>query len=347
MGGNATASVGTTRKSAAEYNRIVTIVLSELRSLFPTRRILPIIAYQSKESFGDADILVESNDLPPNWIELVKERFMPHIVVRNGEDTSFDFCGMQIDLKTSSSDAYNFAYSYFAYNDLGNLMGRIAHKMGFKYGHNGLWRTMRDGTHMYAEVLVSRDVQKVMEFLGYSYTRFFQGFETLEDVFMFAASTLYFHRDIYQLDNRNHISRIRDIKRPNYNGFLKWIEDKPELDKYTWYAYTGDAPNPERELQKASWNQRALIEFPEYATQYFREIEKHALRIKFKHVWNGEFVALHSGIPESQQLGQFMAFCKKQPSLSEGCTFEEWILASTEVERETFVKTCKSLFDME
>jgi hypothetical protein len=354
MGGNATKHVGTTRKDRTEYFRIAEFVTSTLRDLFPSRRIKVIQAYFLKESFGDIDILIESNDLPANWHEILKNKFMPKAFINNGGVLSFDAMGMQIDLISTPVDEFDFAASYFSYNDLGNLMGRIAHKMGFKYGHDGFWKPMRKGTHQYAEILVSRDIEKVLTFLGYNYVDYICGFHTLEAVFKFAASTPYFHRDIFALDNRNHISRVRDAKRPSYTAFLKWVEDKPELDKYTWSAYTGDAPSQERFDERDYWLSQAFKFFPELLPNVMHADERHAKREAFKKVWNGEIVGTTVGMTEGKELGQFMAYCKKyyaelyvpSPKANVTYAFEDYVLTLPSGALQQYILARKAAWDL-
>ncbi len=125
MGGNAMKHVGVTRKPAAEYFDITKEVVDKLNELFPQRYIFPIAAYSKKESFGDSDILMVSDNLPENWLDQVKNAFTPQDIQTNGGVTSFDFRGMQIDLILTPSDEFDFAQTYFAFNDLGNLMGAV------------------------------------------------------------------------------------------------------------------------------------------------------------------------------------------------------------------------------
>lgn len=329
MGGNAMKHVGVTRQPAADYIAITTAVIGKLRALFPGIGCQPILAYGQKESFGDSDILIESTHLPPGWIEQVKAGFAPQDLIVNGDVVSFDFRAMQIDLITTPAEEMAFAASYYAFNDLGNLMGRIAHKMGLKYGHDGLWKLLRDNDQVFAEILITRDVANTFALLGYDHGRYLQGFETLDEVFEFAASTPYFHRQIYLLDNRNAASRVRDAKRPSYTAFLKWIEDKPELDRYTWSAWDGGRRSPERDAERADWERRIFSDiFPEARPQYLAAIEDHETRKRAKLVWNGGIVAAHTGYV-GRELGEFMDACRASflgAPHDAVLSFEQWVL---------------------
>lgn len=329
MGGNAMKHVGVTRQPAADYRAITSAVIDRLRALFPGIGCQPILAYASKESFGDSDILIESTRLPPGWIDQIKAAFAPQDLIVNGDVVSFDFRSMQIDLITTPADEMAFAASYYAFNDLGNLMGRIAHKMGLKYGHDGLWKLLRDQDQVFAEILITRDVAKTFALLGYDHARYLQGFDTLQDVFEFAASTPYFHRQIYLLDNRNAASRVRDAKRPSYTAFLQWIDDKPELDRYTWSAWDGGQKSAERDAERADWEQRIFNDiFVEARPQYLAAIEEHATHKRAKLVWNGAIVGAQTGY-QGRELGEFMAACRASfldAPHDAALSFEQWVL---------------------
>jgi hypothetical protein len=333
MGGNAMKHVGVERKSAADYHAITGEVLAMLARLFPASRSAPIQAYGQKESFGDSDILIASDQLPPDWLEIVKRACQPQDLFDNGGVVSFDFRGMQIDLIKSPEDEFAFAHTYFAYNDLGNLMGRIAHKMGFKYGHDGLWKLLRDKDQVFAEILVTRDVARTFALLGYDHARFLQGYDTLDDVFTFAASTPYFHRQIYQLDNRNAKSRVRDAKRPSYTAFLAWLDDKPELDRYTWSAWNGGLHSAERDAERSHWETHVFQEaFPEARPRYEQALAEHAAAKQARRVWNGDIVGRLTGLT-GKALGECMAACKTRflatPAAAQH-SFDTWIVTQRE-----------------
>lgn len=350
MGGNATAHVGTTRKSAEEYKEIGALVLQNLALHEAGVHLNPVVipSYMNKDTHGDIDILVVSEAKGYDWNLFIRETFRPHALLNNGGVTSFDFRGIQVDLIAVPEEHYEFALSYFSYNDLGNLMGRIAHKMGFKYGHDGLTLVMRDNTHVYAEISVTRSPEAAMTFLGYDYARFTQGFDDLQDLFEYASSTPYFSRAIFQLDNRNNISRVRDRKRKTYMEFLKWVEHRDDLDKHQWTAYTGDVQTQERKDEKAHWLTQAFNSFPGLFDHVAIAVATYDKRKAIKVKWNGHVVSAATGLVEGKELGQFMAFYRdgfaedqelrlvldgKQPEL-----FEDWVLDTSEAALDASIK---------
>ena len=138
----------------------------------------------------------------------------------------------QVDLIHVPPDVFAFALAYFSYNDLGNLLGRVARLHGFKLGHNGLFRPLRapgNESHFVRDVLVTRDWSKALQFLGYDAARWEQGFDLMEEMFAFVMDSRAFHHSAFPLEHRSHRARVRDRKRPTYTAFLQWLADR-ELD---------------------------------------------------------------------------------------------------------------------
>ena len=338
MGGNALKNTVTERKSAEEYNRITNDVIEKLKSIFPDTHMVATLSFRNKESFGDSDILITSDNLPSCWQELIVEVFKPNETYSNGSAFSFDYQSMQIDLIKSPLEEFHFSNVYYAYNDLGNFIGRIAHRMGYRYGHAGLRKLVREDTKVIADILVSRDPRKVFEFLGYDFDVWMKGFDTLEEIFAYAASSPYFNREVFDLDNNNHENRTRDRKRPNYSAFLKWMEDKPELDVYQWQPYTGDVRSPQRDEEKRFFQELGFITFDGFEHQYDRAMRQEERRKSIKEKWNGDIVGQISGL-KGKDLGVLITACKLQKNTQawseEG--FEDWVLEATQEEIKDFI----------
>jgi hypothetical protein len=196
--------------------------------------------------------------------------------------------------------------NYFAWNDLGNLMGRVAHKLGFKYGHEGLSMTFRDGDYQYAEVNLSKDPRAIVEFLGYDYDRFAEGFDTVEEIFNFTASTEFFNKDIYLLENRNHTSRTRDRKRKTYSEFLTWIETAELLYSYPW----AELKEQGGRTYKQQFMDRAFTFFPAFKAEHDKIQASFELWKSAKANFNGDLVREWTGLTD-KKLGEFMKFLRE------------------------------------
>ena len=241
MGGNALKNTFTRRYEREEYFELEEEVMRELHwSLGRTHTlsVRPIKAYRKKESFGDMDLLVESYGLSPLWKETIRTKFEPNEMVSNGNCLSFDYKELQIDLIITPTNEMNTSELYFSYNDLGNLMGRVAHKFGLKYGHDGMYYIMRDGGTGRKDILLTKDPRRMFDILGFDYDRYLEGFDTLDDIFKFVMESKYFNPNIYLYDNLNHQSRTRDRKRATYHAFTLECE---EIKNYSgFYQFDDD-----------------------------------------------------------------------------------------------------------
>lgn len=305
MGGNALKQVNTRRYFADEYHLLEKEVINKFKERFPHRRVEAIKAYRQKESFGDMDLLFEADNFTENVINVLNELFQPKQIERNSSVYSFEYKDFQIDLIFTTKANFDASANYFAWNDLGNLMGRVAHKLGFKYGHDGLSFVFRDGTYQYAEVNLSKDSKQILEFLDYDYSRFAQGFDSLKDIFEFTTSSTFFNKEIYAFDNRNHASRIRDRKRKTYNEFLQWVETVEHVNAYPW----ADMREKFGREYKQEFVDRAFQFFPEFKDQFTKIQADFEMWKALKEKFNGDLVSQWTGLT-GKDLGNFMIFVK-------------------------------------
>jgi hypothetical protein len=338
MGGNALKNCETRRVSAVDYEKIVFDVVPILRGLnFRNARINPIRSYSSKPDFGDLDVLFEIIE-HVNYTDLkeeIRKAFNSKEVVSNGNCISAEYQGFQVDVIKVPSVEYFSTYIYFAFNDLGNFIGRIAHKMGFKYGHQGLvyqFRAMDD--HVVEEIIISRDMPVVLRFLGYDFGMLSRGFQELEDVFIYAATSRFFNKEIFLLENRSHISRTRDKKRKNYRLFLEWMKDKSGLPEYKW-------PSMEEcggRKTSVEFLQEAFIQFPGFQERY----EEVRLRVnkyeQYRTLFNGERIRIITGL-ENLELGNFIKTLKNWGDNSlEGSLQDHVLKLETQEKVDYFIK---------
>ncbi len=296
MGGNALAHC-TRRFEADEYYEIAEQVLQILERLFPESKVSVIKSYRNKSNFGDLDVLLESDYLPLYWIDRVAEAFNSKDSTKNGNILSAEYKDMQVDIIATPEAEFQASRRYFDYNDLGNLLGRVAHNIGLKLGHDGLsynWRL--SDNHVYKTITLLTDWKDILPVLGYDYERYSKGFDTLEDIFEFVISSRFFYKDIYLLQNRNHTSRVRDAKRKTYMEFLDWIED---------YEEVGEQIATKMVILKASWLNYLFVAIPNFKEQYAQVQAEYEEEELYKGKFNGDLVREWTGL-ENQELGKFM-----------------------------------------
>ncbi|KVP96815.1 hypothetical protein WJ97_13120 [Burkholderia ubonensis] len=322
MGGNAL-SVTAVRLTKKNFERVSAQCIERLQACFPGHRVAVIPAYRAKADFGDCDILVTSAGYDPNKAAAALDAVE---VVRNGPVTSVgvvvrdelppvDGNVFQVDLIAIGEDAFDYALGYFSFNDLGNLIGRTAHRAGLSHKHDGLWFYVRDGDYKFREICLTRDYDVALRFLGYEPARFHAGFETLGDIFEFVSGSTFFNRDIFLLENRNAKSRIRDRKRRTYMEFLKWCEARPELPAY---------PYPD---DKSAWLPRIAEHFPHFEAEYQQALKDMADQRAVKVRFNGEWVAKLTGL-QGKDLGALMKNVKESFDSQEA--LHQFVLGSSE-----------------
>lgn len=310
MGGNALAEFGAQRVSRKEFDEMVESV--EMIIPAPVHHI-PYV--REKDSFGDLDLIVSKNDLTPReFVAFVRDVLgVPY--VKNGPVVSFLHAGkLQVDVIFMKDKDVEFAVNYFSYNDLGNLIGRIAHKMGLKFGHDGLWLIVRDGDYKLGEIRLTREFPEALEFLGYDYITFKCGFDTFDDMFFYASCNQYFSPSIYLLENRNHTARVRDRKRTSYMNFLKWVDNnRMRLEDFRWEKHP-----------KSEWLPKILERFPEAKEEYDLIQNRLTMSRASKEKFPTTEIMDLTGL-QGKELGEFKGFLTRNlPDMYD--SYHAWVL---------------------
>lgn len=328
MGGNAL-SVTTSRLPKVSYDLVKDSILGKLKIAFPTLKSMDIQAYAEKPDFGDLDILIEGG---PGYDPFQAAAAIGATeVVLNGDATSVGVAieggVFQVDLIKITPESFDFASKYFAMNDLGNLLGRVAQKAGFKLGHRGLLYVLRDEkntSQVIAELVVTYDWNEALKFIGYNPEVYAQGFNTLKDIFEFTVTSPYANKDIYLLENVNAVSRIRDRKRKTYTEFLGWLKTDAAADmpRFDW---------SNKEDACKSFLQKALDSFPTFKASHQTAIEawknsqiissKFNIRSKF----NDAIISEKTGL-SGKDIGEFI--CEVKGRFLDENSFKSWILLS-------------------
>ena len=320
MGGNALAPFGAKRVSKERYAELKKEIFPLLQSIEGFHGWAEIPYLPCKDSFGDMDIVFTNKG--GVVFDKVLEVFgnPPHVY--NSNVLSVLFKELQVDLIHMPPEDYSSCLDYFSYNDLGNLIGKIYHKFGLKYGHRGLVLPLRDSDntdHHFGELLISKDHKDIFEFLGLDYVTYLNGFQTFEEMFDYVMSSKYFDPKLYAFENMNSIARVRDKKRSTYNYFLKYIKGSTGNLSETW------------KVDKYEYIPVIFDYFPEAYNRYLLAMEKlqHSLKIKAK--FNGGLIGEYTGL-SGIELGHFMRHIKTQIEVS-----DEWILKSSDAEIKVWV----------
>jgi hypothetical protein len=322
MGGNATGGI---RLPAEAYRRVEADVMARLRAVPMLGKAASTIPVAAKRDFGDLDIVYEALPEGPSVLieALTPISIAPKAHPERDPTVSLAIATpdgpFQVDLISVPPGTFDFAHRYFSLNDLGNLIGRVARRRGFKHGHVGLQYNFRDPNNERRTIAlldVTRDWGDALEFLGYDpivYERGLAGgIRTLEDMYTYAASSRFFAPEIFDLTNRNHTARTRERKRPSYMGFLAWIE----RTKPVWRPI----PSAEEGLTAA------FERWPDFAVAYAAAEATDQLRQRRAVNFNGDTVASATGFAGSE-LGAAMKRIRESFESVEA--FEDWALVAT------------------
>jgi len=254
---------------------------------------------KEKYDFGDLDVLVDlkykdyvKNTLFKDYPRIeFKTRNIVNILINNS---------YQIDLIFIDKSYLNIAQFYFSYNDLNNLVGKVAHTLDLSFGFKGLYYKLYlpySGKKL--KVFLSKDPKQIYTYLDYDYKRYVQGFNTFEEVFNFVTSSKYFEAEKFSLEHLKHRDRARDKKRKAYNKFLEWLSNKQFKDDIIYRPKLNLIEQAEK-FFKVDIKSKVLKEILKD-----RELEKH------KRKFNGEIVKTLTGL-ENKQLGEFIKYFKSK-----------------------------------
>lgn len=299
MGGNAFNHKGYTseRMTKEEFHQNEREVMMILHDLDIESKPIPYV--KEKETFGDIDLIVVKEN-SRNVKEIIcnnidKFGLTDEFVFRNGDVISILYKKKyQIDFIFTSDDVKHYHQSYLAYNDLGNLLGRIIKESGFQHGHNGLFYVYREGNHYKELIPLTTAYDDALEILGLDVDKFYSGFDTFKEMFEYVTSCKYFKKSRFALENLNNRNRVRDRKRKVYNEFLKYIETIEDGEEFV--------PSP---FEEFDWLESKIEEIK------LSRVKINLLREKFNgnnvHLWTG----LNGGqSSERAYFGNFMAYVK-------------------------------------
>lgn len=315
MGGNALKNTYTRRYEREEFEIINKELKDKLLKYF--KHVDPTIYYSEKQNFGDADFLcLKDNNINIDTLKkFIINTFNSNEIFVNSNCVSFDYKELQVDLILTKKDNYDTSLIYYSFNDLGNLIGKIAHKFHLKWGFDGLRFVYRLNDKKLGEIDVTKDYKKALSFLGFDVERYDKGFETLEDIFEYVISSKYFNPWLFDLEKLNRINRERDKKRNTYSKFLEYIEplkQNTSIEDYHYFYH-----------DKSVY--LGLIDhyFPGFLRKY-RLLEKREERVKsISEKFNGR-ILIHEFNITGRELGKLITDFKN--SFDSVFDYEEYIL---------------------
>lgn len=243
MGGKLFEKEGAVRISTEQYLKTIQPELNSF--LEPLGLAFKFLSfYDTKESHGNVNILVENSDSVVgtssyliNGVNTNRVSIQNYLknagykVKVNNDVISFLYKDtLQVDLLITKPSLFEYAYSYFSYNDLGGLIGRLARGLGLKHGQNGLVYThyTNNGSVKLGDFTLTRNHDETLEILGLCPIRFKEGFKTLEDIYEYVTTSKYFGVSPYVLEDMRSKNQSRNKKRNTFIGFETYLLDNKE-----------------------------------------------------------------------------------------------------------------------
>lgn len=280
MGGNAIKGAFTRRYQKDEFDNILPIILEKAKKKFTDAKSTTY--FKSKESFGDADILVlVDKEINFNIKEWIIEEFQSKEVNINGHVYSFEFNELQVDFILTPLRNWETSQVYFSYNDLHNLIGKVAHRFGLKWGFDGLKYTYnREGKEL-GVINVTKSYRKALDFLGFDVQRYDQGFDNLDEIFDFVISSKYFNPWLFDFEIMNRTNRERDMKRTTYASFVERVALFKNKSVDSFYYFYSD---------KKVYLGLIDFHFPGFLKEYRQLEKKDERKTAISNLFNGRMV---------------------------------------------------------
>lgn len=296
MGGNAL-GFQADRMTPEQFQEVSKDVLDLLEKNFPNVKVGIPISYSGKSSYGDVDVLLSEENIPQKIVEgeldrfyflqqFAADHFNASFFSISKESISFDYSkinGLRFQVDFILTPKYDFEHhlSYLNYNDLSNIMGRIANSMGLSFGHLGLFYNLREGSNLIDKILLSKDFRANVKFLGFDEEKYSHGFDSLDDMFDFISDSKYFHTSLFELENLNSQARSKVNKRKTHKEFFEYVNTL-ERSQHTLKG-------------EAEYLEIIKNHFPDLETQIKISMQKKLESLKKKDFLNGFLVKKLTG----------------------------------------------------
>jgi len=314
MGGNAL-DVETERASPHHYLNVYVQVQHKILDQWPDARMYLPRKHRYKQDHGDLDLLVRRDtvNFSRHWI---RETFgVEDIHVNDGVWTfgvglpvpisdAHEVSTLQVDLVTKRREHWDMAKVFFDQSGLGNLMGKLARWLRYKWGFQGLrmpvYRDPKgERSVKYGEYVLTRDPREAFEFLGFDYDGFQEGFQDMSEIFEYVRSSEHFCREPFMPENMTADQKQRDRKRPVWDQFKNYLRDLERVGKLP--SKPDSRPTQEQAVERA----KTAFPHSELHDQLGLDKEFVELREESKETWTGRVPMEEFGV-KGKELGRML-----------------------------------------
>jgi hypothetical protein len=311
MGGKALKQCNIQRMTQERYAEVRDFVTSQLEADFPGYRLEVYKAYRAKQDFGNLSLLMEAGSATPKIVSYLTRTFKPLELVSHGDMHSFEVKGHQVDLMLVPSDQFQMVADYNAYNGLGWLLGELAHAMGMKLSPDGLTYSVQKGTWKLADISLAKTWPDCLAALGYNPQHWEQGFDSLESIFEFVASSPYYSSDIFADHGFKDVPE--GVRLTTRQEMAKWVDENPVKVRPF-------------KAGKDDWQAFVFEKFPVVPQKVQEAEQQHQDHLAAREKFNGNLVTELTGRTQ-RALGQFLTRFQESLGGKDGQT--AWVLGAS------------------
>ncbi|CZT21631.1 uncharacterized protein RCC_07496 [Ramularia collo-cygni] len=219
----------------------------------------------------------------------------------------------QIDLGVVPKELFEWHSFYSSFGDMSGMLGHMVHNLGFTICDRGLMLRLaeleaaKDMTFVNipdtcGKLFLSKDPQKLLDFLGLSYDTYQQGFDTADDLYRWLCQCRLLSKDSIKVKRDDANGRQKERKRPVYSTFFNdWLPAYLE----TSVNHTADPQLIPASSRYSSQRQDLALEavaFFDKRTEYERMSTALVYKIKSQSVENllKPIISQHSGLKEKK-----------------------------------------------
>ena len=198
-----------------------------------------------KDSYGDIDILTSEplgdlETLPDDLGKALHAKATINAPGRGSRSYAVPYPGsdsefVQVDVHVCHSATYTWELFTHSHGDLWNLLGTSIRPFGLTANDVGLHLRIAEIEELNRKkslLFLTADPSSVLQFLGLSVDRYWQPFETSEQMFCYATGMRFFRRDTYIRETLKANDRKRMTQRPMYRKFVdEWLPAQPDVGK--------------------------------------------------------------------------------------------------------------------
>lgn len=181
---------------------------------------------RDKEDHGDIDIVVSTGEIENNFTSSLKKEFKTDLVFKNDQTYSVFFRDTQVDLIFVPINSFYANLNFRNFSPFGNIFSRLLKQLDVSWKTDGLYYVFRYKGFK-KNIFLTRYFRNILQYGGLKLENY-GNFRTQESVFEFVTSSPFFKKEIYFLENSNHVNKKRDAVRKDYNQWNEYILNKKD-----------------------------------------------------------------------------------------------------------------------